>query len=114
MAKHLQRASEAAVIDSLEGGDGDETPRPAPIHTQGPRIKGRLTEARIVDQRHRAADYPGSVRFRIRALGGEHEACYVVAPIGPDAAVLARAEYLRALSLDGATLPGVVVKPMPD
>ncbi len=103
-----RQKTEAAVIEDIGGADG--SPRVEAL----PRIEGRLTEPRVIDQRHRAADYPGSVRFKIRAVGGEHESAYVVAPAGPQAAALARAEYLRSFSIDEAQVKSVLVKPLAD
>jgi hypothetical protein len=69
----------------------------------------------VIDPRHRARDYPGSQRLRVRAAGAEaHEVAYVAVPAGAEAEALARAEYLRERGLEAGKVQRVVVTALPD
>ncbi len=112
MAEKVQKkpATEAAVIDPI--GDEGEAPPVAVQAPTPPKIKGQLQEPRIIDQRHRAADYPGSRRFRCRGLGGEYEVAYLAVPAGPGERAAAEAHYREAQGLDAGVK--VDVRQLPD
>ena len=80
-----------------------------------PKIAGTLKAPLLIDPRHRARDYPGSQRLRVRAAGQEaHEVAYVAVPAGADdPRGVAEQAYLSATGLKRENVNRVIAHQSP-
>ncbi len=99
----------AAVSEPIGVDDVPDAPWVAPK-----KLPAKLRAAKVVAEKERASDHPGSVRFRIRAVSGLYPAAYLVAPAGDRAEAEAVAEYLRFSNATAAQAGKLAVVQLPD